>query len=190
MTLSCLLHGMVFFCTSGALDLPGTWPIGREAVLEQRYHPNRLAVSLGTTKEMMSTDASFTYDQLNESPQPVEIQEPDFQTPEERLPNTQERVYLDFELETQAEPVSSPDLEENLSPPDDEEGKMQLLLLISVNGDVLWTYVETTELSDKTSRLLAERFRYTRFRPGKIDQKPVASLYRIEVSVVRSGSTH
>lgn len=61
-------------------------------------------------------------------------------------------------------------------------GRMQLLLWIDSNGEVTQVDIEATDAPGRFTDQVIDRFKQSHFVPGQRDDKPVASLMRIEVS--------
>jgi hypothetical protein len=153
------------------------------AEFDHEVRPRALTVTMVTLGSNIPPRPSLNMIKQGSTSPPPTMPEAAPVLPEETNPLPRRRVYQDFELDMQAVPLLPPELDETLVLPADEQGKMQLLLLVSATGEVLWAYVEATELSPETSEMLAERFRQTRFDPGTVNQRAVDSLYRIEVSL-------
>jgi len=96
-------------------------------------------------------------------------------------PQDSDDGYLPSEfLSRTAKPTSDIDLQD-IAPPE-MPGRLQLLLWINKEGEVTQVDIEITEAPDGFTNQVVDHFKQARFEPGLRDDKPVASLMRIEVN--------
>lgn len=97
---------------------------------------------------------------------------------------------LDFpysarEFDTQPEPLGDVNLSDIFEREDSETGKIELLLLVSKNGIVVWGIAEHSDYSTLVTGNVASLFKKVIYKPATKDGLPVNALIRIEVNHAR-----
>lgn len=92
--------------------------------------------------------------------------------------------YLSADLLTvQPQPLREPEIETAVAAWPGIVGRLVLSVRLSAEGHVDALNAESSDLPEAATQAMLERFRQTRFAPGKVYARAVASQIRIEVEV-------
>lgn len=91
-------------------------------------------------------------------------------------------VFRVEELDIQPEILLPLNLDSEFGPNDDHLGTARVLLLVSAEGKVTWSYVEQSDFDEATTSLLVDKFKLAPFTPGRTGNQPVDTVIRIEIS--------
>jgi hypothetical protein len=180
--MSVVLHALLLGCFGGSCHLP-SWLRARQERLVVKLIPQH-----GQSEQPASiTLVKHAQDDLAPPVLPAtqaisEKVAPAPQPPASNAsPQDTDDGYLPSEFLSQtAIPTSDIDLQDIASP--EAPGRLQLLLWINKAGEVTKVDVELTEAPQWFSAQVIDRFKQAPFVPGQRDNKPEASLMRIEVS--------
>jgi TonB family protein len=186
LTLSCLLHAVVFFLPYLGESTGET----RFALKGRQKLPQVINATLALTGEHI-----FSPEDVPARTESVpDLSAPDRRADEEQpssrhraegvdlLPLPAPAYYTTDQLTKRPQPVAAADLDAAELRSIVASGKMVLKLWINESGVVADVTVETTELPEAFSRTAIAAFKDLRFAPGELNGQPVRTVMRIEVN--------
>jgi len=179
---SVVMHVLLLGCFGGSCHLP-SWLHTRQERLFVKLIPQHGQPALPAAITLIKPAQDALAPSEAPEQQPVAVKAAPAPTPpaSSASPQDTDDGYVPSEFLSQtAIPTSDIDLQDIASP--EAPGRLQLLLWINKEGEVTKVDVELTQAPEWFSAQVIDRFKQAPFVPGQRDNKPAASLMRIEVS--------